>query len=388
MRVIYLCDINLDKKMGDVVHTAEIAGNLRRLGAEVLILAPDLGNFQNGLDLTVMYVPMIKINILRPISFRIALSAILFWRLLTDSIDIVYIREIGLSVLPAILSGIFHKPAVIEINNASFGGVSGKPGKILSLAEFYLRKASFKLCRKIIVANKKVRDLLSKVYGVAPGKFEIIPMGANTDLFHPMDKDLCKALAKLEKEFKYVSFVGTLYPFQGLGYLIRAAPLVIKEINNVRFLIVGSGVDEPNVKKLVIQKGLREYFIFAGEKDYESVPLYINSSDLCVSFVTPERGDSFSFPIKIYEYLSCGRPVVAGNLKVHSGLVGTRIAPLVDAADPSTLSKTIVEYLGISDELKEEGLRARDSIVDNYSWKKTAEKTLALFNSLTPSYGR
>ena len=383
MKVIYLCGDNLAKKRGYTAHIAELARHLQKLNADVSIFAPSLGRFTEWDGLKIRYAPALDIKILRPISLRFSLSIMLLRRLLARDADVVYIREFALSLAPFILGKIFKKPVILEINSAAIDGVDIKPKKALSFLKFYIRKISFILADRIIVANQPARDLLSKNYDIMPDKFEVIPMGANVDLFRPMDKYLCRKRVNLGADYKYVGFIGTLYPFQGLEYLIKAAPSILKTMKDVRFLIVGSGADEKKLKELAAGNGLTENFIFAGEKNYVTIPYYVNSLDLCVSFVTPERGETFSFPIKIYEYLACERPVIIGNLKAVNELVGTKATPLVDAADSNILAKAIIDTLEGLDALREESKRLRALVAEKFSWEKTAKKTLELFGSVT-----
>ena len=387
MKVVYLCGDDLAKKRGYTVHTLELARNLTGLGAEVVLFAPSLGRITGSDGLKIIYAPTIDMKALRPISFRISLSVMLLRRLLAGDADIIYVREITLYPAPAVLGKIFKRPVVIEINNAAIDGVAIKPADPLTFLKFYARKISFLLADRIIVANNMVRDLLSREYNIRPDKFAVIPMGANVELFQPMDKYLCRGKVGLKEDHEYVGFVGTLYPFQALEYLVAAAPLILAKRKDVKFLIVGSGINETRLKGMVNKNGLSENFIFTGEKEYEVIPYYINSLDLCVSFVTPERSRSFSFPIKIYEYLSCERPVVIGKLGIVGGILGTKATPVVDAADPQALSKAVVDMLEHPDELKNDIKKLRRSVEDEFSWKKTAENTLKLFESITSGSG-
>ncbi len=241
------------------------------------------------------------------------------------------------------------------------------------------------LTDRIIVADQKVKELLLKNYGIDESKFAIIPMGANIDLFRSMDKHKCREILNLKNDCKYVGFVGTLYPFQGLTYLIEAAPLILEKYNKIKFLIVGSGIDEKHIKGLVKEKKLTENFIFTGAKKYDTIPYYINSFDVCISLVTPRRSLSFTFPLKIYEYLLCSRPVVIGNLKNLNELLGRKVTPVIDAIDSRVLSKTIIEVLERSDRLRDESAELRKIVLDKFSWKRTAERTLNLFKAVMPA---
>ncbi len=381
MRILYLSGGNLAKKRGYTVHTAELARNFEKLGAEILVYAPSLGRFK-GEGFRIAYAPTVNVRILRPVSFRLSLGAMLFFRLLFYGADIIYVREIPLFLAPFIMGRIFKKPTVIEVNDVAIDGFIGRPKNVFSRLKFYMRKISFLLSYRIIVANRQAKEILSEKYGICPDKFAVIPMGVNTDLFRPMDKNKCKDVLGLKEGVNYVVFAGTLYEFQGLRYLVEAAHLVLRKKRNVKFLVVGSGAEEKKLNSLVKRKNLAESFIFAGEKDYGVIPYYINSGDICVSLVTPERSRSFSFPLKIYEYLACARPVVAGNIKNASELLKRTVTPVVEATDPGILSNAIIEILECSSALKAESEQLRRLVAERFTWQKTAEKTLDLFRSL------
>ncbi len=385
MKIAYLSCGSLAKKRGYTVHTVELARNLIQLGAEVVILAPSLGRSgEKGLKID--YAPVINIRLLRFLSLRISLTAFVLRRLLSRGTDIIYVREAHLYLAPYILGKIFRKPAVIEINNAAIDDCPAGPRNFILYPKFIARKISFLLADKIIVANSAVRDILSKEYGIGIDKFAIIPMGANTDLFRPIEREKAIEKTGLENRRKYVGFAGTLYPFQGLKYLIDASPLVLEKRRDVRFLIVGSGVEERNIKELIKKKGMEGYFILTGGIEYPEIPYYINSMDLCVSIVTPERSATHSFPIKIYEYLACGRPIVIGNLKAESELLGTKVTPVVNASDPKALAEAIIDTLEQADSFKEESERLRKIVSENFSWRMTAEKTMKLFKTIEAEY--
>ena len=313
------------------------------------------------------------------------MSVVLFWLVVLGKADIIYIREIPLYLMPFVLGKIFKKPVIIEINNAALAmdNITGRSKKIFPLMKFYVRKMSFLLAERIIVANNEIKKLLANEYDIDENKFAVIPMGANTDLFRPMDMYECRERLDLDRDSNYVTFVGTLYPFQGLEYLIEAAVFILKKKKDIKFLIVGSGPEEETIKNLVKKRNLGDNFIFPGEKEYDMIPYYINSSNLCVSFVTRQRSETFSFPIKIYEYLSCERPVVIGNLKNKSELLNKNVTPVVDITDPFALSDIILNMLERSNSLKEASVQLRRIVADNYSWGKTAEMTLELFRSVT-----
>jgi glycosyltransferase involved in cell wall biosynthesis len=102
--------------------------------------------------------------------------------------------------------------------------------------------------------------------------------------------------------------VGNLAPWQGMEYLIQVAPSLTKRLPSIRFLIIGSGVLKEKFQAQVQSSGMSDRFIFTGMVDYEKIPLYINISDICL--VLKRRLASGYSPIKLFEYMACGKPVL------------------------------------------------------------------------------
>ena len=106
-----------------------------------------------------------------------------------------------------------------------------------------------------------------------------------------------------------VCFTGSLFPYQGVDLLIRAAPAILARDPAILFLIVGDGPRLRESMDLVKESEVAGSFHFTGRVPYQKVPLYINAADLCVAPKKPIL--SGYSPLKLYEYMACGKPVIA-----------------------------------------------------------------------------
>jgi glycosyltransferase involved in cell wall biosynthesis len=129
------------------------------------------------------------------------------------------------------------------------------------------------------------------------------------------------------------------------------------------FIFVGP-VRRSQVKKL---KDLDNVY-FLGKKPYQKMPAYIKSFDVCL---VPHKVDRFTEsmnPLKIYEYLACGKPVVAtpvAGLELFGGLIRV-------AQTHSSFATGIVESLTDGAELVE----LRKAKAQKHSWSNRVEKML------------
>jgi glycosyltransferase involved in cell wall biosynthesis len=212
----------------------------------------------------------------------------------------------------------------------------------------------------------------------------VIQNGANIDLFKPADQTKCKNKFGFDNNDKYVCFVGNLAPWQGLEYLIKASALIIKENVNTKFLIIGDGVLTEALKRMVKDINMEDWFNFIGAVPYEQVPEYINACDVCVAPFIRARNEMIGLsPLKIYEYLSCGKPVIASNIEgVGDFLSGTKSGIAVEPENPENLAKGILELLKNDEMAMKMGRNGREIVFKEHSWDSVARKVSKVFKNL------
>ena len=112
-------------------------------------------------------------------------------------------------------------------------------------------------------------------------------------------------------------------------------------IENWRLLLVGDGGERQALEACAKQLGISEMVSFVGLVDYALIPHYMVASDVGVVFYTATRsvpGD----PMKIYEFMACGLPVLAGSFPRYGDLVLDAGAGLVvDSEDPLALDAVV-----------------------------------------------
>ena len=120
--------------------------------------------------------------------------------------------------------------------------------------------------------------------------------------------------------------------------------------------------------------GILEHILFTGVVPYEDVPLYISASDICVAPFISRRNERIGLsPLKIYEYLACGRPVVASKINGITGLLarsggGITVMP----ENPHELAEAIL-YLLQDDSLRRKmGSNGCTYVMTNHTWAKVA----------------
>lgn len=347
---------------GNTIHVKELVGNLSKLAEIDVILANDI--------LASAYVPFLTKALQVMLGFAKAVFLIQKRRP-----DIIWTRD-GESMFTLPLAKLFRLPIIMEINNlfidewrmtTNGSGIRKWSSYILGL----LNEKIYKYADHLIVVTHKIKEALESEYEINPKKITVIENGANTELFRPMNTKEARRKLNLNQADNYICFVGNLIQWQGAEYLIEASPLILEEYPNTFFLIVGDGPIRKSLTNLVEKLGVSDKFIFTGMVPYEKVPLYINSSDICVIPKKPIK----TSPLKLYEYMACKKPVIASDIEgVREILVESKSGICVPPESPHELAKATIGLLRDTKSMKSMGENGRRHIVENRSWEGVARK--------------
>lgn len=230
---------------------------------------------------------------------------------------------------------------------------------------------------RIVAVTSELRDIICRTYGVPAEKISVIPNGVNTELFRPIDKKTVRESLGFNVDEKIVGYIGKLEPWQGVEYLIKAAPLILERFDGTMFLIVGDGLMYYELAGMIEKLGLRNRFTFAGEISHEDVPMYINATDVCVTLKKALR-TGFS-PLKLYEYMACEKPVIASKVEGFEVLEERGAGSLVSPEDSREVSEAIINLLSSPELQKCLGTNGREAVLEEFSWRTVAERLITIF---------
>ena len=120
--------------------------------------------------------------------------------------------------------------------------------------------------------------------------------------------------------------------------------------------------------------------LFAGERPAAEIPAYLLASDLLVS----PRSRGTNTPLKIYQYLRSGKPIVATRLLTHTQVLSDQTA-LLTGASPSEFAEGILAGLGDPERAAAVGRRARELAETKYSYEAYLERTRQAVDALMPA---
>ncbi|MEW5736088.1 MAG: glycosyltransferase family 4 protein [Thermodesulfobacteriota bacterium] len=391
MRILYVCSVDLSGQagsLGSVNHVMEVAGNLARLGHEVVLVAPGYARYVSKPPVPVVYVPAPRMRFLRTILHEALTPLIMIWLLLRFQPDAVYWRQAYLTIFPVLLARLWKKPVVTEVNGLTLDEVESEPLSALRKKTILAFEAfNYRLSTRLICVAPRIRERIVTHYRLPPEKALVILNGVNADRMPVKDQAEARAGAGLPADGPLVGFVGHFFPWDGIETLIEAAPAVREKFPDVRFVIVGHGRWGEHLPALAREKGVSESFIFTGKVEWARLYLYLNALDVAVApYSAGVNEQSGRSSLKILEYFACRKPVVSSFtdaipevLTIREKGLGLTVRP----EDPEGLAAALIRLLGDPDMRETMGRGGREYVVSERSWKGVAEKTAAILSELS-----
>ena len=168
----------------------------------------------------------------------------------------------------------------------------------------------------------------------------------------------------LSADAPLVLYTGTFEAYQGLDLLFDAARHVLARRPEARFVLAGGRPDQIAAARTEAGRaGVDAAVIFAGQRPAEEIPAFLDAADVLVS----PRSSGTNTPLKIYQYLRSGRPIVATRLLTHTQVLDDQVSVLTDAT-PESFAEGILSVVDDRARGREIGGRAQELADTKYSY--------------------
>lgn len=238
----------------------------------------------------------------------------------------------------------------------------------------------------VVTLSESMRaEIMSR--GIDGAKVHVVPNGVDVSSFQPgqRDEDLVAELG-LENRFVF-GYVSNLDHWrEGHETLIRAAARLRADGVPAVALIVGDGNRRAELEQLVAAEGAGDAVLFTGRVPHDRVLDYYRLLDVFVVPRIAERAARLVTPLKPFEAMAAGIPVVVSALAPLLEIVGDgergRTFPPSDA---DTLATVLAELWRDEDARSEMAKRARDWVVAERQWSANAARYSAIYAAVTGS---
>jgi len=233
-------------------------------------------------------------------------------------------------------------------------------------------------CDTVSVSSDRLKQECIK-YGIAKQKIALAPVGADLDLFYP-DISGTRIRERYNIDGPIVSYLGQLHSGQYAEQFIRAAKIILSQVPELNFMVIGGGHRIDELKKLAASLELTDNMIFTGPVSHTETPLYLAACDIAIACFEDNDITRCKSPLKIAEYLASGKAIVAsdvGEVKRMIGGAGILTAP----GDPQDLARGIFKLLDDEPLRKRLAIKARQRAQEIYNWENTADNLLKIYKT-------
>ena len=247
-----------------------------------------------------------------------------------------------------------------------------------ALERFVIRRS-----RVVIVICPQLEDVVRGIDAAVPSVLIENAPGSGDAPTQGTGADVRRSL-QLAPDAPVVLYTGTFEAYQGLDLLFASMAHVLNERPDARLVLAGGRPDQIEAaRRQADAAGIGGATIFAGQRPAEEIPAYLDAADVLVS----PRSLGTNTPLKIYQYLRSGRPIVATRLLTHTQVLTDDVSYLTEA-NPTAFGGGILSALADPERARAVGARARHLADTKYSYEaylaRTRQACAHLFGERAP----
>jgi glycosyltransferase involved in cell wall biosynthesis len=264
-------------------------------------------------------------------------------------------------------------PGLLEVNAPLIEEQAEHRGLVDLASARLIAERVFSAATVLMAVSDEVAEHL-QTFPAAQGKVRVVPNGVNPERFPPG----IRASLPADPGVFTVGFVGTMKPWHGLPTLLEAFALLIGRHPESRVLLVGDGTARANLEEQASALGLAQTARFTGPVTPNEVPGLLASMDVAVA-PYPDLANFYFSPLKVYEYMAAGLPVVASRLGQIEKLLEPEIdGLLVPPGDVPALVAALERLKGDPELRLRLGQAARAKVIRDHTWDGVVQRILAL----------
>lgn len=230
----------------------------------------------------------------------------------------------------------------------------------------YIESSNMKNADLVLSINEGLRDYTIQM-GAEREKTRVIRAGIDFERFSPdLDGSAVREKLGITDDDIVLFFMGWLYDFSGLKEVALELAKEPQKYKHIKLLVLGKGDLWDTLQEIRREHKIEDSIITLEWQPYEEVPKYIAAADICILPAYKNEIMQNIVPIKMYEYMAMGKPVIATRL---SGLMkefgeGNGVIYIDRAEEVLDIARQLTKK-----QINKEARAANDFIKDN-GWDK------------------
>ena len=400
MKVLYICpDTGIDVlgRKGASVHVREMIAAFARAGNDVDLIAPRLvkpGAAPLSVAATVVRIPVsdeiqrtragidefvsgrgIQSSLakdVRRVLYDADLNAALSARYQDDPPDLIFVRLSLLSTAGVALAAATGRPLVVEVNSPLADEHDRYRNGALGELARHVEGEVIRAATAVLVVSQALVDHVVRL-GVDPDRVVVCPNGIDPSRFrrHRVSAERRRQLGI--PDGLIVGFVGGLRTWHGAPLLPAILAGLRDRGADVRLVIAGDGPARAEIESEAERLGVADRTVLLGPVDHDDIPDLISSFDIALAPYPDLTHDFYFSPLKLFEYLGCGVPVVASSVgQIASTLRSGVHAVLTPAGDVSSAVDACMQLIIDPGYAREIATAGAALVHDRYTWDQNA----------------
>jgi glycosyltransferase involved in cell wall biosynthesis len=389
-KILMIAPTSFFSDYGCSVRILEEAKVLQKLGNEVTICT-----YRNGrdlLDLVIRRTPSLPLRGHYEVGsspHKIAFDLLLFWTVLLAALrqrpDIIHAHMHEGALIGLVVGRLLGVPLVFDFQGSLTGEMMDhnflKQDSVFFRPLRWLERTVDRRSPIILTSSHNAKRALVTDFGCSPEKIHPVADCVDTEVFVPPDESEQSTLAERRAALgippgrKLIVYLGLLADYQGTDALLHAAAHLVRQYDDVHFLIMGFPAVE-YYQQMAHELGLAKHITFTGKIPYHRARDYLALGDIAVApKLSATEGSG-----KILNYMAMSLPTVAFETPVGREYLGDE-GIYATPGDPVSLAQALLFGLSqITD--RERGQALRRIAVEAYSWDQAAETILRAYESV------
>lgn len=199
------------------------------------------------------------------------------------------------------------------------------------------------------------------------GRDIVVHNGTDTSKFQPLkNKKFLRSKHDYPTSDLLLGYIGTLDFHKKLDLLIKAFSFVTQKFPKAKLVIIGDGPAVEELKEIINNLSLTQNVILKGWIEHGEMNEHLNCFDIAIH----HHANDYMSPLKLFEYLSSGLPVIAPDIPAVREIFEDNQEMLLVKPNPSDISKKIFKL--IEDDVKRKELSELGPVIiqKRHTWKK------------------
>jgi len=318
---------------------------------------------------------------LRNVLYNLVLFEALRDELKAWPVDLIYERYALFNCAGIRLAKELGVPHILEVNAPLADEQERMRGLEMKHLAHEMERRIFCETDAVVVVSRSLQDFVAS-RSVPVSRIHVLPNAVDPQRFAAV-RDGAKVRTQHQLDNKcVVGFVGSLKPWHGTETLLEAFRVLHVKAAHTHLLIVGDGPGRENLEKYAQANGLNGVVTFTGNVPYDDIPHYIAAMDIAVAPYIPHENFYYS-PIKIFEYMIMGKPVVAGKIgQVEELITDGETGMLYEPGNIAQLAAALAKLAGDANLCRSLGAKAKAWVQQERTWDNNGRQVIGIASEL------